>query len=338
MVQLQSINHNSRIPKYLQIANYLVAGIKNDTIPNGDKLPSINYLSSNCNVSRDTVEKAYRELINEGLVEAVHGKGFFIKNIGHKPCQRILLLFNKLSAHKKTIYDEFVRKIGNRARIDFQIYNNDFGHFKHILEETKDLYNYYVIIPHFYTPFCDAKSVLSKIPPEKLLLLDKRIQGMPGNFASVYQDFEENIYQALNQATELLRKYDTLKLVFPSYSYQPREIIKGFQRFAIEQGFTGRLVSDVAKETLTNGQAYITMMEDDLVGLVKKIRQSNFKVGKDIGILSYNENPLKEVLLDGITVMSTDFVRLGATAADLILNRTHKQVKNPFELIVRKSL
>jgi len=79
-------------------------------------------------------------------------------------------------------------------------------------------------------------------------------------------------------------------------------------------------------------------MEDDLVGLVKKIRQSNFKVGKDIGILSYNENPLKEVLLDGITVMSTDFVRLGATAADLILNRTHKQVKNPFELIVRKSL
>ncbi|MEQ8705763.1 MAG: GntR family transcriptional regulator [Phaeodactylibacter sp.] len=338
MVQLQSINHNSRVPKYLQIANYLVAGIKNDTIPNGDKLPSINYLSSNCNVSRDTVEKAYRELINEGLVEAVHGKGFFIKNIGSLPQQRILLLFNKLSAHKKTIYDEFVRKVGDRVRIDFQVYNNDFPLFKRILEEAKDRYHYYVIIPHFYTQFCDAKSVISKIPSDKLLLLDKRLEGIPGHFASVYQDFEENIYEALKQAAGLLRKYDNLKLVFPANSYQPREIIKGFQRFAIEYGFTGRLVSNLVNETLAPGNAYITMMEDDLVELVKKIRQSDLKVGKEVGILSYNENPLKEVLLGGITVISTDFARLGATAADLVLNQETRQIKNPFELIVRNSL
>lgn len=338
MVQLQSINHNSRVPKYLQIANYLVAGIKNDTLPNGDKLPSINYLSSNCNVSRDTVEKAYRELISEGLVEAVHGKGFFIKSLDRAPQQRILLLFNKLSAHKKIIYDEFVRKVGHHARIDFQVYNNDFGMFKRILEESKDVYNYYVIIPHFYTPFCDVKSVLKGIAPEKLMLLDKRIPGMTGDYASVFQDFEENIYDALKEALDLLRKYNCLKLIFPSNSYQPREIIQGFQRFAIEFGFSGRLVSDISKEQLTRGCAYITMMEGDLVGLVKKIRQSKLEVGQEVGILSYNENPLKEVLLDGITVISTDFVKLGRTAADLILKRERRHVQNPFELIVRKSL
>jgi DNA-binding LacI/PurR family transcriptional regulator len=75
-----------------------------------------------------------------------------------------------------------------------------------------------------------------------------------------------------------------------------------------------------------------------IVGLVKKIRQSKLEVGQEVGILSYNENPLKEVLLDGITVISTDFVKLGRTAADLILKRERHHVQNPFELIVRKSL
>lgn len=338
MVQLHSINHNSRVPKYLQIANYLVAGIKNDTLPKGDKLPSINSLSSNCNVSRDTVEKAYRELISEGLVEAVHGKGFFIKNLNNVPKHRALLLFNKLSAHKKIVYDEFVRKIGGQIRVDFQVYNSDFAQFQQILEETKDLYNYYVIIPHFYTPFCDITRALSKIPPEKLILLDKRIPELPGNYSSVFQDFEENIYEALRDIRHLLVKYQYLKLIFPSKSYQPREIIQGFQRFAIDYGFIGKLVSNLDNEVPQPGCAYITITDEDLVGLVKKIRQKELTVGKEIGILSYNESPLKEVLLDGITVMSTDFCQLGSTAADIILKRTQQHIKNPFEVIIRKSL
>lgn len=338
MVQLQSINHNSRVPKYLQIANYLVAGIKNCTLPDGDKLPSINYLSSNCNVSRDTVEKAYRELIREGLVEAVHGKGFFIKNSERPPEQRILLLFNKLSAQKKIIYDEFVQGIGSRARIDFKVYHNDFSLFRQLIEENRERYTQFVIIPHFYTQFCDAQAVINQIPSEQLLLLDKCLPGIQGDVACVYQDFEDNIYQALSQAAGLLKKYETLKLIFPAHSYQPREIIKGFQRFAIERGFKGKLVPDIQREPLQAGEAYITMMEEDLVALVQKIRASGLEAGREIGILSYNDHPLKEVLLDGITVMTTDFKQLGIRAAELILKGERKQVRNAFELIIRNSL
>jgi DNA-binding LacI/PurR family transcriptional regulator len=57
-----------------------------------------------------------------------------------------------------------------------------------------------------------------------------------------------------------------------------------------------------------------------------------------VGIISYNETPLKEILLDGITVISTDHECMGRTAARLILDKKGASVKNPFVLIRRKSL
>jgi DNA-binding LacI/PurR family transcriptional regulator len=57
-----------------------------------------------------------------------------------------------------------------------------------------------------------------------------------------------------------------------------------------------------------------------------------------MGILSFNETTLKEVLADGITVMSTDFETMGRTAAALLLDGKKLKVKNPFTVIRRNSL
>jgi DNA-binding LacI/PurR family transcriptional regulator len=78
--------------------------------------------------------------------------------------------------------------------------------------------------------------------------------------------------------------------------------------------------------------------ETDLVNLIKNCKSKGLVVGKDIGIISYNETPLKEILLDGISVISTDHTMMGETAAKLILENRHEKIKNPFTLILRKSL
>ena len=83
---------------------------------------------------------------------------------------------------------------------------------------------------------------------------------------------------------------------------------------------------------------YITLREDDLVGLIKKFKQTSYSLGKDVGIISYNDTLLKEVLLDGITVISTDFRKLGEQAARMVLQRHHEQFVNPFYVILRNSL
>ena len=73
----------------------------------------------------------------------------------------------------------------------------------------------------------------------------------------------------------------------------------------------------------------------DLVNLVRQIRESTFTLGKDIGIISYNETPLKDLL--GITVISTDFSAMGETAAYMIRKNQLEKVKNVFKYIERNS-
>jgi DNA-binding LacI/PurR family transcriptional regulator len=61
-------------------------------------------------------------------------------------------------------------------------------------------------------------------------------------------------------------------------------------------------------------------------------------LGKDVGIISYNDSIIKEILLEGITVISTDFQQLGKKAGQIILERKKQPYDNPFYVFHRKSL
>ena len=62
------------------------------------------------------------------------------------------------------------------------------------------------------------------------------------------------------------------------------------------------------------------------------------KTAKDIGIISYNDTLLKEIVEGGITTISTNFNLMGERLAEMILNNEFAQVENPNSLILRKSL
>jgi DNA-binding LacI/PurR family transcriptional regulator len=97
-------------------------------------------------------------------------------------------------------------------------------------------------------------------------------------------------------------------------------------------------VESVADLNVEKGQAYITVMEDDLISLLDRIRVQGLRLGKDIGILSYNETPIKRLLFDGISTISTDFEALGRKAAELVLTNERNKFENPFVYIPRASL
>ena len=90
------------------------------------------------------------------------------------------------------------------------------------------------------------------------------------------------------------------------------------------------------EEILEPGTAYVTIEETDLAELVKKVRQSTYLLGREIGVISFNETTLKDLL--GITVITTDFETMGRTAATLLLDKQRIKVKNPFYMIRRGSL
>ncbi|MBC8045646.1 MAG: LacI family DNA-binding transcriptional regulator, partial [Fimbriimonadaceae bacterium] len=211
--------------------------------------------------------------------------------------------------------------------------------FKSLVENNLGDYNYFVLMPHFYDDMEEAIRVIRCIPPAQLIILDKKIPSLDIKCGAVFQDFENDITEALEQGLDLLKKYEKLYLVYPKLIPYPPEIRKGFCNFCMQNNYSYEVIHEIDSNTLISPkEAYIVIEETDLVSLIKQCRLNGLKPGKEVGIISYNETPLKEILLDGITVISTDHNKMGETAANLILSNSTEKVKNPFVLIRRGSL
>jgi hypothetical protein len=184
----------------------------------------------------------------------------------------------------------------------------------------------------------NAHEIINQIRGINLLILDRNISGINRPFSAVFENFENDILLALEQAYLKLKKYQTLKIIFPIYTYSPPEILKGFLHFCKKYKYDYKIIHSIADETIKEGDVYINLLEDDLVILLDMLQQTNFKVGKDIGIISYNETPLKRFIFNGITTISTNFKQMGESAARMILNNENRMQEIPSTLTLRPSL
>jgi DNA-binding transcriptional regulator YhcF (GntR family) len=332
------LDDHSATPKYQQLANSIISAVQKGNIKKDELLPSLSELSFEFEISRDTAERGYKYLKDFGVLGSVPGKGYFIKSTDVNHELKVFLLFNKLSPHKKIIYDSIATSLSRHASIDLYIYDNDFSFFKKLLQKKKDGYTHYVIIPHFLEGGDNAHEIINAIDKEKLILLDKLVPGVTGHFGAIYENFEMDIRSALEQAREPLEKYHTLKILFPRDSYYPQEILKGFFRFCDEFAFAGKVVHKIQDEPIDKGEAFISLMEEDLVRLIEKILCTRLKVGRDVGVISYNETPVKKIILNGVTTISTDFKMMGEKVAEMILKNSREHVAIPFHLTLRPSV
>ena len=73
-----AMEHNSVIPLYAQIVEYLRKDIAANVFGRNGRIPTEAELSEKYGVSRITVRRAVDELVSQGLVEKKQGKGTFV--------------------------------------------------------------------------------------------------------------------------------------------------------------------------------------------------------------------------------------------------------------------
>lgn len=339
--EVLSISNYSKVRKHKQIINSVLDATSMGSLRLNDKLPSVNELSIDCNISRDTVVRAYAFLKENDIIDSVPGKGYYVKSINNEYKAKVFLLFNTLSPHMKKIYDVFAEALQETAVIDFYICENNYHQFKkHILFSNSKEYSHYVIAANFDEEGEDCMDFIrNEVPVEKLILLNKKADSLGDEMVCVCQDFEIDIFLALEELAPLLKKYEGIKLILPKNSNLPEEIKNGFIKFCNQYQYDFDLIEDLNSEVIEKHTAYIDFEDDEsLVNLIKKMNKTDLIIGKDIGIVSYNDNPLKELLLGGITVVSNVFEKIGYQAADLILKKESKQSLHSFKIIVRESL
>ena len=73
MISFDSFIPQEGVPIYLQIVKHIKSGIVSGTIVSGDEVPSRRVLSSLLGVNPNTIQKAYKMLEEDGLMESRSG-------------------------------------------------------------------------------------------------------------------------------------------------------------------------------------------------------------------------------------------------------------------------
>ena len=72
-------NWSDNQPIYRQLRDRVVAMILEDTLKEGDPLPSVRSVAAEYQINPLTVLKGYQSLVDEGLVEKRRGLGMFVR-------------------------------------------------------------------------------------------------------------------------------------------------------------------------------------------------------------------------------------------------------------------
>jgi DNA-binding LacI/PurR family transcriptional regulator len=140
------------------------------------------------------------------------------------------------------------------------------------------------------------------------------------------------------EAKESLSKYNRINLIFPSHNYYPIEIVQGFRSFCQDYAFEYAVLDSSTDINMIQGDVFITVMEDDLIKLLDQILTKKLQIGVDVGLISYNETPIKRLIGQGISTISTDFKQLGISAAELVMSGDKVHIENPFYFTHRPSI
>jgi len=297
----------------------------------GDNLMSINEASSFFKVSRDTVFKAYNELKRRGLIDSAPTKGYFVTGeVNH-----VLLLLDTYSSFKQNLYHRFAANLPENYKVDLIFHQYNERLFETIVHESIGKYSMYVIMNFSNEHFSET---LATIPSNKLLLLDFGNFDKSG-YSYICQDFNNSFFDCLVQGRDLLKKYKKLTFVFPEEVCHPVSAIEYFVKFCISQQFEYEVLR---KESDWRGveaeTAYICILSEDLVKIIKAADQAGLSIGGDIGLIAYNNEAVLEVIKNGISSISIDFGLMGEKAANFITGKQSIQEYLPTELIVRNSL
>jgi GntR family transcriptional regulator len=72
------ITTGANTPIYRQIVDQVRLGVATEALPAGQALPSVRSLAEQLRINFNTVAKAYGELVREGVLESLQGKGVFV--------------------------------------------------------------------------------------------------------------------------------------------------------------------------------------------------------------------------------------------------------------------
>lgn len=335
MTESTSFNRNfSGLSKSDKILDILINSIRDNEISIGSALPSINVAACKFGVARKTVVRVYEKLKEKGFVESKPRKGYYVVSKQPKTRLQVLLIIHSFDAHFQLLYNEFRNRVSGKCDIEVFFHHYNIKMLDLIVSRNLDNYDLF-IISSFNHP--RIQHVIGRIPLSKVLIISRndRIENL---YNSIVQNFYRGTYDALLSIKEKIERYNHFILSFAEESGHSDSLKSGFLKFCDDTSISHQIVNSLNNTEICKGCAYLVIDDADLIKLLKICKTRSWIPGKDVGVISYNETPLKEVIRDGITVVSCNFRIMAAEMADFILNQKKVNKVIPISVIIRNSL
>lgn len=318
--------------KHDRLVQGVINSINDEALQPGDTLPSVNTLIRELGFSRETIIKGYRELVNRGIIETQNRLGYFVSTGSTGQLLKIALLMYNLDTFEEQFYRNFRNTLGESISMRVYFHHGNIEIFETILQSIRGQYGMYVIAP---IPHPKSAELLDTIPRNKLLMFD-RYEPLDGEFNHITQEFEKSSYKVFTELADDIRKFDEFIFFHSPDSLDPKEIAVSFRKFLRTHKIKGKIEREFKAGAVRKNKVYFTLDNFAMWEILKECKAKNLKLGKDVGILSHNDEPAKEFV--GITTYSADFALMGRLAAKAILNKEKVHMTIPTTLTRRASL
>ena len=106
------LDYRDAKPIYIQIMDNIRAQIAAHILQPGDKLPSVREMAQTLSINPNTIQRAYRELEQQGVIETLPGKGCFVCGISETPDWSALDKAVSQLLSRGVSREEIVKRIG----------------------------------------------------------------------------------------------------------------------------------------------------------------------------------------------------------------------------------
>ncbi|MFE5323263.1 GntR family transcriptional regulator [Paenibacillus sp. NPDC056579] len=351
---------------YIQLKNYIIQQMNQGIWKPGDKLPSENELAEQFNVSRITVKNAMADIVKQGLIYRIQGRGSFISDddsgqllsFEQKDDSRPIVAFlmprlnNLFTANLMTGIEQELADHGYHLAARLTHNNQDMEN--KILKELHELgVNGIIIYPVDGETFNDEILNLT-INHFPLVIVDRYFRGLDAN--RIISDNYTGAYEATKHLTDLGHTKISFISTKVSGTTSIEDRLHGYEQALSDSGlfieYRLRLslgaaspVEQIRSYLADNPDIKAIVATNAAIGLMaKKAAQAlNLNVPGDLSIVcfdNYEQSDLSEVPL---TYINQNEKNMGREAAKLVLSLIENPKQDrcsialPSHLVIRSS-
>ncbi|NTE00375.1 GntR family transcriptional regulator [Agrobacterium tumefaciens] len=333
-LSIKELSKVRELSKHEQIVRGVLNAIDEKILGKDDALPSVNVMIRELGFARETISKAYKDLVERGIIYSTNRLGYFIAVEDTRQFLKVALVMFNFDIIQETLYHSFKNVLGRNVHLDIFFHHNNINTLKSIISNIGGKYGMYVVAP---IPHPQIKDILRPIPVSKFLMIDRFVK-LDEEYSYIVQEFENAAYSAFVELKGRISEFKEIIFFHRPSSDEPAEIPNAFYRFLKDFNIKGSVYPEYIPGSVEEGKVYFTINNAELWIIIKDALSQNLKLGQDVGVLSHNDDTVKEIICGGITTFSADFSVMGKKAGEFVLNRQVVKEVLPTRLIRRASL